>query len=83
MKKILIHLVVPAVQMEFDIFLPLDLPVSEISALLSKAVQSLSAGQYVPAENSMLCLQRTNSLLSQDCTPVENQLRNGDVLFLL
>ncbi len=63
MKKTLIGLHVPAIQEQFDLFVPVNMDVAELIKLLVQGVEELYSGYYTPSEMSLLTMKEPDLLL--------------------
>lgn len=81
--KLLIHLMIPAALQEFDVFIPQDLLMSEVSKLLTSAVVSITSGEYDSDQNALLCSKDRQEVLPPCLTARQYGLRHGECLLLL
>ena len=82
MRKTLVGLYVPAVQEQYDILLPMDMQVGEITKLLSDGVSELSNQHFVPSGLCMLTLKDPDLLLQPDKTLADYEIRDGAQIVL-
>lgn len=54
MEKILVDVVVPAAEKTFNVFIPDDLCIGEVTDLLGKVLSDLSEYKFSPSEDCML-----------------------------
>ena len=83
MEKLLIHLYIPAVQKNFDLFLPQEIPIEQIVQALSKGVQELSRERYAISGQEMLLQEGAIAPLSPKETLYQYGVRDGDKLLLI
>ena len=83
MKKILVHVGVPVISGSYDILLPEDLPVRELTPLIAQAVEDLSDHLYPISGGEFLCSGDKRLLLREDETLGSSCLQNGDSLLLI
>ena len=82
-EKILAELFVPAVEKRYEIRIPLNLRIHELSLLLSKILEEMEPGSYISDGNSVLCDRKSGNIYSGAVTPREIAWENGKQLLLL
>lgn len=82
MDKVLITLVVPSLQEEFDVLLPNFLTIKEIITLLTEAVSDITQKMYVPSGCEVLCRREPDMLLDATYTAAEYRMEHGERLYL-
>lgn len=83
MHKILVEIYNPASNHTFDVFIPLESKLYEVTLLLSNAVSELSNGFYKATEQTALCDRSSGQVLDINLTVEELGLKNGSKLMLL
>lgn len=83
MDKVLIEIHIPAVKVSYDVFVPRSLPMYEVKQLIEKAVNSLSRGQYIAEESSVLCFSGSGSIVNINLSVDELGIHNGSKLILI
>lgn len=81
--KILITLDVPSIETSYDIFVPDDLPVREVTGLLARGVEELSWKQYVASGTEFLCSAADETCLDPDKSLYTLGAQNGDRYLLI
>jgi hypothetical protein len=81
--KVLVKLLVPEIEKEYDIFLPVNRKIGNIIIMLNKAVNELSKGEYPIADNDGLYNADTKELYEADKQLIKTNIRNGTKLVLL
>lgn len=81
--KILVNVAVPAINENYDMFIPDCIGIRELIALIAQAVEEASSKKYVSSGNELLCHKRKNMLLSGEVTPDAYDIENGDSLILI
>lgn len=81
--KMIAELYVPAAQKRFDVRIPLDLRVHELTRLLSKLLSEVEPGSYAFDADAVLCEYQTGNVYSASLTPREMGWKNGIRLLLL
>lgn len=62
MDKKLVNLYVPAVQQAFDLYVPTELDIHTLINLLSKGVEELCGGKFVPSSQELLTMKQPDML---------------------
>ena len=83
MKKILVNVFIPILGIGYDVFIPNDLKMGEVAALLKKAVVELSDGQIVVSEATAICMRNTGTILDINHTAYELGIKNGSKLMII
>lgn len=81
--KIFIKLYVPKMDLQYDIFLPLNKQIYDIILLLVKAINEFSGGYYNPKDIPMLYDRLTAKPFDVNLTVIESTIRNGTELILI
>lgn len=82
MKKILIGLRVPAIQERFDLFVPVNMDVADLTELLVQGIDELCSGHYIPSEMSLLTIKEPDLLLQPGKTLEDYGAADGTQLVL-
>lgn len=83
MEKILIRLEVPSVNACYDVFIPRELKIGALTALLADCVSNITEGRYKPSGEEMLCFFDQRKVLDPALTAEEYGISNGDRLIML
>ena len=83
MNKILVKLYVPSMELQFDVWIPLNKRIYNVINLLVKAVNELSRGYYKPEEIPSLYDKSTSEMYDLNITVKESTIRNGTELILI
>lgn len=81
--KILIELVVPELDMKYNLYVPINKKVGNIIVLLNKAIKELSYGIYEGTEKTCLYDKKTGEKYSINTLIRETNIRNGSSLILV
>ena len=82
--KIFVKLYVPKMDLQYEIFLPLNKTIHEIILLLVKAIKEFSGGYYNPeATTPMLYDKSTAKPFDVNITVIESTIRNGSEIILI
>ena len=79
--KVLIKLYVPEIEETYEIYIPINKTVGELSLLLTKLINDLSKS-YPIKNNARLCNRYTGNLYDRDLTIRNSDIRNGSELIL-
>lgn len=82
MDKILIEILLPAINRRFEVYIPLDLKFYDVTFLVSKALSELSNGLFIYTEDSILCEGDTGNILDVNMSARQLKLKNGTKLIL-
>ncbi len=81
--KVLIHLMVPELASDFDVFIPVNELIWKIQLLLLKSVCDLSQIQMNQNLNYYLLNKDTNRIYNSNEIVIDTDIRNGTELLLL
>lgn len=81
--KVLVKLYVPAIEKEYDIWIPINLKIHKITSLLVKSVNELSGGFYTPSVAPLLYDKKSALLYDVNCNVKENNILNGTEMILI
>lgn len=73
----------PAVCMSYDMYLPGDAEISQITEMIKSTCMDLTNGMFRPSEDSVLCDRSTGNILDVYSTPNELCLINGSELMFI
>lgn len=82
MNKILITLVVPMIDKEYDIFIPISKKIFVAKKLLIEAVNELSEGHY-PIKEKCTLLSDLGIPFDDEKTIKDSKIKNGDRIILI
>lgn len=80
MDKTLISIFIPAIDLEYDVFIPNFLPVGDVCKLLGAAVTELSNARYVSSGQELLCSIESKRVLKPEYSLEEHGIQNGEHL---
>ena len=83
MDKVLVAIHAPSASVCYDVFAPLDMPISELIAVISQAFHELTNGKYEISRNEILSLQSPNMLLNPRLTLRNYSIKDGMQLYLI
>ena len=83
MNKILIKLDYPAIDQEFEMFIPINKTVAKVLSLIQKAITELNVG-HIPIKNDIaLYIKNTGELLPMTEIVKNTNIKHGDTLVIL
>lgn len=80
--KVLVQLIVPDIEEQYDIFLPLNKKIGNIIILLAKSIRELSNTEQI---NTDMCLYNrdTGIKYNPESILINTDIRNGTILILI
>ena len=83
MEKVLVEVYIPALEMTFDAFVPLQSQMSEVLELVKKAAAEMSDGRFVANRNTAICYREDGTIININLSVFELEIRNGSKLMLI
>lgn len=83
MDKVLINLYIPTINKSFDLFVPTDLKIRELTKVIVKGVVYMSEDAYFASNKEMLILTEPEALPDPECTLADYDVKNGARLMLI
>ena len=83
MEKVLVRICVPALQLEYDAFMPLDLMISRLTSIIAEGVGELTDGKYERSGQELLSLKEPEALLDPALTLNDYNVKDGAQFILL
>lgn len=83
MNKALVEICIPAIGECFDIFVPVDIPIKDLTKVIASGVMEITNGRYVSMEQEYLCLKEPSGLLNPALTLQDYGLKDGIQLYLI
>ena len=80
--KILVTVIVPMIEEEYDIYIPVSKTIKLTLKLLTKTINELSEGHFPLKENNTL-LSSTGVMFTNNFTIKECGIKNGDKIVLI
>ena len=81
--KVLVNLMVPEIDRNFDVYLPINKKIGNIINLLNKTISEMSNGEYKESITDILYNVTTGERYYPDVLLVNTNIRNGTKLVLL
>ncbi len=82
-KRILIEVSVPMAEKSFDIYIPNDVVVRDLTRMISTTLEGLTDGKYKATLESILCDATSGTPYDLDKFIVELEIKNGSQFILL
>lgn len=83
MEKIIIRVTVPAVSRTFDVFVPLDLEIFQLTKIIVRGVEELCDGAYISSGKEMLNLKKNKLLFNPELTLYSYGIKDGTEIYLI
>lgn len=78
MDKLLVNIYIPALEKNYDMFIPNFLPIGTVIELIGQMIEEVSDHKYISSGQEFLCFVDKNILLKQNMTLQEYGVRNGE-----
>ena len=83
MNKVLVKVYVPVIEEQYDILIPVNRRIYNVIKLITKAINELSNGYYVPTKTPVLYDKITAMPYDENLSIRETDIRNGTELVLI
>lgn len=83
MNKVLVNVYIPILNRAYDVFIPLQSQIFEVTELIKHAVTELSEGQFMASRDTVLARKATGEILDVNSTVFEMEIGNGTKLMLI
>lgn len=81
--KVLVNLLIPEIDAQFDIYLPLNKQIGNVIELLNKVLPDITKGIYIPSEDKHLYNRDTGAIYNVNTILKNTDIRNATTLILL
>ena len=81
--KILVRIIAPEVNSEYDVFIPVNELIWKIKALLAKSISDLTGGNFESANEYVLLNPKTNQIYGENDIVLNTDIRNATDLILI
>lgn len=81
--KVLIKLILPEIEMSFDVFIPVNEVIWKAKKMLLKSASDLSGGNINFKGNYIIINQNTNKIYQSNEIIMDTDIRNGSELILI
>ncbi len=83
MNKIIVEIYIPIIGEAYDVFIPKNKKLYEVSQLLAKSISDLTGGMFVMSDDNVLCDLVTGQVLDINLSVSDLGLKNGSRLMLI
>ena len=83
MNKVLVEIYVPAIGEHFDIFAPVDVPIRDLTKVITDGVVEAANERYVASNREQLCMKAPAGLFDPMYTLEDYGVKNGMQLYLV
>ena len=83
MDKILVEVYLPSAELTYDVYIPIESKISEITQLISNAITDISDNKYKKGVDITLCDFLTGKEYNKNTRVFETNLENGSKLMLV
>lgn len=83
MNKVLVNVYIPILNRAYDVFIPNQSQIFEVTELIKRAASELSEGQFMPSRDTVLARRSTGEILDINKTVFELEIQNGTKLMLI
>lgn len=84
MNKFLVTIIVPTIEMEFEVFIPNNKKIGTIKKYILKSVKELSNNNFEKTEDSVKFIDReTNKEFPNDIYVKDSDLKNGSIIVII
>ncbi len=81
--KIFVKILVPEIDMSFDVYLPINKKIGNIIILLNKAISEMTQGEFASSPSNVLYNAITKEKYSPNTLLASTDIRNASTLILL
>ena len=83
MNKVLVEIKVPTIGETYDVFIPLDLQLGQVTELVGKLVEKLSDGNFRYNKTTVMCSGDTGNVYDINVVIDELDIKNGSQFILI
>ena len=76
-KKVLVHILIPEIDQEYDVFIPINIRIGTVIELLNKSLMELTNGIYQPRNNRNLYNLEDSGIYQINDLVRQTNIRNG------
>lgn len=82
MDKTLIRLYVPSIHQTYDVFVPNQIMIQSLVALLASTVENISMNEYMSSHEEILCNEK-GIVMDEKKYLLDYHIQNGDKMILI
>ncbi len=83
MNKVLIEIHIPSIYDHFDVFVPSDVALKELHAIIADGVSEITNGKFVASGSEQLCSKDPCGLLNPALTLQDYGIKDGAKMYLI
>ena len=83
MNKVLVKICVPATGESYDMFVPVDVPIKDVSRVMASGVSELTNGRYLSSGLEQICLREPTGIFNPSLTLMDYGVQNGMSPYLI
>lgn len=83
MNKLLVEVICPITNQQYDFYIPVFLTFSEIKVLIAKNIENKSKNTYFQDNQIVLCDYETGRILLDEKTPQDLKMKNGYKMIIM
>lgn len=83
MNKILINFIIPSIDRDFDLEVPINIGVNTLIDLLQKSVKELTNNAFIIKDNVKLYDKNTGDLINKNNIVKDSGMTNGSCIMLI
>lgn len=81
--KALVEIILPAAAQKYDVYIPLDVKMSDVTRMVAAALSDLSGGKYKATTDAVLCDAKTGVIYNINKEVAELGIKTGSQLMLI
>ena len=82
MNKVLVEIHIPATGDHFDVFVPVDVPIMNVTQVIVSGVVEITNGRYVASNCEQLCMDEPSGLLNPSLCLQDYGMKDGMHLYI-
>ncbi len=83
MNKVFIEIYIPAIGEHYDIFVPVDIPIQDLTRVIINGIVEITNGRYVTSQSEHLCIKEPVGLLNPMLTLYDYGVIDGTEIYLV
>ena len=83
MGKVLVNIYIPVISAEYDVLIPIQSQIFEVTELIIKAIYELSEKRFIPTEDTVLSYRENGEIIDTNSTVYDLGISNGVKLMLI
>lgn len=83
MNKVFIEINIPAIGEHYDISVPVDIPIQDLTRVIINGIVEITSGRYVTSNCEHLCMKEPSGLLNPALTLYDYGVIDGTEIYLV